>query len=130
MKNNKGFTLVEMLGVVVILGIISVIAIVGTNKYLKQSREKAYNRLSQSAYEACQNCQIQGKCSEGDITLEQLVDDGYLKDLKNPIVSKNDCSGKITLTSNHVYSNEYRTYKYTVQLNCPGLKQATIIWPK
>ena len=33
MKNNKGFTLIEMLGTVVILGIIGTIVVAGVTKY-------------------------------------------------------------------------------------------------
>lgn len=40
---KKGFTLVELLGVIVILGIIAMIAIPTINTALNDSRQKAYN---------------------------------------------------------------------------------------
>lgn len=40
---KKGFTLVELLGVIVILGLIAMVAIPTINTALDNSREKAYN---------------------------------------------------------------------------------------
>ena len=39
-KNNKGFTLVELLAVIVILGLLMAIAIPSVTKYITQSRKK------------------------------------------------------------------------------------------
>ena len=43
MKNNKGFTLVEILSVVVLLGAISLIAIPTIKNMIKDSKQKLYN---------------------------------------------------------------------------------------
>ena len=40
--NKKGFTLVELLATIVILGVLSTIGITSTSKYLTQSRKKSY----------------------------------------------------------------------------------------
>lgn len=42
-KNNKGFTLVELLAVIVILAIIMVIAVMSINEVINASRAKAFN---------------------------------------------------------------------------------------
>ena len=39
MEHKKGFTLVELLAVIVILSIILVIAVPSVNRYIKQSKE-------------------------------------------------------------------------------------------
>ena len=39
-RNNKGFTLVELLAVIVILGLLMAIAIPSVTKYITQSRVK------------------------------------------------------------------------------------------
>ena len=41
MKNKKGFTLVELLAVIVVLAIIIVIATISVNKQIKKSRKNA-----------------------------------------------------------------------------------------
>ncbi len=42
MKNNKGFTLIEILSVVIIMGIIILIAVPSVSKYVNDSRISAY----------------------------------------------------------------------------------------
>ena len=42
MKNNKGFTLIEMLSVMVILAILLMVAILGVSNYLDRSKRKLY----------------------------------------------------------------------------------------
>lgn len=41
-NNNKGFTLVELLAVVIILGIILIIAVPSVSKYINDSRKNTY----------------------------------------------------------------------------------------
>ena len=45
--NKKGFTLIEMLAVVIILGLLSGIATLATSKILKNSREKEAKEKNQ-----------------------------------------------------------------------------------
>lgn len=134
-KNNKGFTLIEVLGAVVILGILGTIAIVGTIKYLNKSREKSYMMMSQSIYEAAQNCIIDNKCKLYDyITTNNLIEYGYLDKLKNPISSKEDCSGNVKISddSSDTRTTGFKKYKYSVHLECEGINvdNNTIIWPE
>lgn len=42
MKNNKGFTLIEIIGVVVIIGVIMLIAIPSVSSYIVNSRKSSY----------------------------------------------------------------------------------------
>lgn len=42
MKNNKGFTLVEIIGVVVIIGVVMLIAIPAVSEYMISSRKSSY----------------------------------------------------------------------------------------
>ena len=51
---KKGFTLVELLAVIIILSLVLVIAVPSVNKYIKQSKEKAYNTQISTIIEAAQ----------------------------------------------------------------------------
>lgn len=135
--NKKGFTMVELLAVIVILGILGTIGVVATNKYLVQSREKSYRILSQTIYEAYENCSIQGKCSLpsagntiDNYDIKNLLNMGYLEDLKNPNSSQADCTGTITVTAGTNFtSKDYIKYTYKVNLNCNGIKKVDYTWP-
>ena len=134
MKNKNGFTLIEMLGAVAILGMLSTVAIAGTSKYIASSRQKSYKMMSQSIYEATENCAVEGKCQlPGTITTDKLLEYGYLKNLKNPISKNADCTGKavVTLKGTSQESLEYADYEYKVVLDCKGLEHVKedFIWP-
>lgn len=125
--NNKGFSLIEMLATVVILGVLGTIAVVGTTKYINKSRKKAYIVMSQSIYEAAMNCQTKGDCTTGSYgannnNFTDLVDLGYLDELKNPISGKKHCEGIVRIRSTPNSTSEYKKYSYEVELRCPGLK--------
>jgi type IV pilus assembly protein PilA len=57
MKKNKGFTLVELLAVIVVLGIILVIAIPNIQQIITNARKEAYERqkkfIADAAKEIC-----------------------------------------------------------------------------
>lgn len=138
-KNNKGFTLIEMLGVVILLGILGTIAVAGTSKYLEQSRKKSFLLMSQSIYEAAQNCQTQGKCSTGTYyadttnTNNNLIKMGYLEELKNPKSSQPNCTASVQITEIGTSDTEYKKYNYSVSLKCPGMYNSNIKtynWPE
>ena len=90
--NKKGFTLVELLAVIVILSIILVIAVPSVNRYIKQSKEKAYNTQISTIIEAAQayasaNSGLLPRKEEFvvKITLGQLKSSGLIKEeVKNP----------------------------------------------
>ena len=42
MKNKKGFTLLELLAVLIILGILMVLAYMGVSRYIRQTNDALY----------------------------------------------------------------------------------------
>ena len=100
MKNNKGFTLIEMLGTVVILGIIGTIAVTAVTKYLVSSRKEAYKMLQDALYEAVSNCASESNCNlsnDTTMTVSDLKNKGYLDSFKNPKNSSKECDGSVVV---------------------------------
>ena len=89
---KKGFTLVELLAVIIILSLVLVIAVPSVNRYIKQSKEKAYNTQISTIIEAAQayasaNSGLLPRKEEFvvKITLGQLKSSGLIKEeVKNP----------------------------------------------
>ena len=95
MKKNKGFTLIEIIAVVIIIGIIALIAVPSVSSYIANSRKTAYAAHEKSMEEAAKSLTIEvinGKDSfalprQGDhseVFLNELIDKEYLASLKDP----------------------------------------------
>ena len=97
MKNNKGFTLVEILASVTILGIISVISIVAYSSYLKTTRQKAYDAMAKSASSAAGEY-IMDYVGTESVTLQELVEGQYLEPPMDPSNKDAQCTGKVDIT--------------------------------
>ena len=118
MKNKKGFSLVELLAVFVILAIIMVIAIPQVYKYINKGKQEYYvsleKEISQAAanyledYRALLPREI-GHVSEIDIV--ELVQYKYIDTIKDE--KGNACSGKVIAEK-----VKKDSYEYYACLNC------------
>ncbi len=95
MKNKKGFSLVELIGVIVILGIISLIAITEVNRYVKKTKEQTYETYLKNIETATKNkmincikgkedCNIPEPGDKLKLTVETLIEEGYIEKLQDP----------------------------------------------
>ena len=86
--NKKGFTLAEVLAVIVILGIIITIAATSITAVVKRSKESALNRQIEYIESAAKNYYISANYPDiGYVTVEELYKNGYLKEenINNPV---------------------------------------------
>jgi len=134
--NNKGFTLVELLATIVILGIISTVTIVTVTEYYQRSKEKAeeafYKQLEgyvydyitlsgsklayvNSGYTNLQKCYKDGEdeiCE--NTTLKKASDNFQLGTLIESVVSKDVLNPKtdVKCTDSNTTLNIYRDSDY------------------
>lgn len=90
--NKKGFTLVELLAVIVILGVILVFAVPNINNLLVVSRKKAANDQALLALKAIDTCSAMNPTGE----LCDSLGDYYDGDSSNVSITLNDDNTKIT----------------------------------
>jgi len=121
---KKGFTLVEVISVIVIIGIISLIAFPITASTIKNSREKAYNAQKDIVVEAAKKWSVknvESLPSDGksiNVDINTLIQGGFIKNtedgnLKNPIDNSN-MNGCVNIT----YSSEYNQHIYEYKEVC------------
>lgn len=118
MKKN-GFTLVELLAVVVVLALIFAIAIPTITNLIDNSRAEAYNNsekliLKSAKLYVASNQSILPQ-NIGDTTsllLSDLVSNGFITNIKDPY-DQSTCSGYIAITK-----IEATQFEYTPHINC------------
>lgn len=116
---NRGFTMVELLATITIIGILMMIAIAAYSIYREQASVKAYNAMSLSASTAADNYFMDNLLAEDVVDLKQLVEDDYLENLQDPWGSNKPCSGKVTRKLlNKQEGDNLEAYAYEVKLTC------------
>ncbi|MFC7321031.1 competence type IV pilus major pilin ComGC [Halobacillus campisalis] len=85
LKSQKGFTLVELLAVIVILGIIAAIAVPAIGNVIDNSKSDAHEANASSLREAARLYEVTEDVDDETITLADLIDEGYIDgDVENP----------------------------------------------
>ena len=130
--NNKGFTLIEMITAITILGIVSIIALPIISNSGESSKLKKYE-LYKSSLESAAKLYIDsdgldefGSSDTGciDIPFKVLnVDKGLIEDIDIKDIS---CNNDKTIV--RVFKND-NTYSYETYLNCKD-KNGKIVYPK
>ena len=118
MKNRKGFSLVEILAVMVILGILVTLGFATYTRYQKKAIEDSYDTLRRSASNAAENYFMDHNYAD-EVTIQELVDQQYLENNKDPQYDKKTCSGKVTRVTNlEGATGELSSDTYKVVINC------------
>lgn len=123
--NKKGFTMVELLAVVTILGVLAIVAIPSTKYLIERGKENYYvaqkNQIELAAKEYLKdNPQLLPGEVGGNriITLRELIAHKYISNVKNQNkenCDKNETTVKVTRISKTKYT-------YAVTLICPDYK--------
>ena len=127
--NKKGFTMIELLAAVTILGVIATMAVVSYTKYQEKVRNDAYKAMEKSAFSAAQTYIADKgivvpltKTNAKPIEISTLVDEGYLKKLEDPRAKGSACHLGSTVK---VYKTKHdgtklEEHTYIVTIRCTG----------
>lgn len=123
---RKGFTLTELLTVIVILGLIILVAYPSVLKVLNDSKERAYESQIKLVEKAAKEWGVENVTSLPDkcdgtlnIELSDLINDGYINGtvingkevIENPKKKGKGLTGNVQITYECIPSKKY-TYKY------------------
>lgn len=105
--NNRGFSLVELLGVMVILGIILAAAVAQYRKHVYDAVQESYDIMAESLQSAADNYFMDHPLDES-VTAETLVEEGYIEQINDPsrkADSDDICQAKIRRKTDEIQEN-------------------------
>lgn len=127
MKNKKGFTLVELLATVTILGIISTLAVISVTEYIKKARDTTYNDHEKSMKGAASNFLIDHSGYIPNVNekividVERLIEEKYLTTLKDPKGDHDACDEtSYVVVERHTNTTHNLNIDYHMCLQCNG----------
>lgn len=135
-SNKKGFTLVELLAVITIMGIIMSVAVGAVFIHLQNSREQAMETIASSSYDGAvmymmDNNIMLNKGETFKIGIIELYEDGRIDRPGDPYNTKAECDGKVVVQNKTTSSTiGLEDYKYTITVNCSGGHSLTQTYPK
>ena len=124
--NNKGMSLIEMVGVIIIIAVVASIAIPNVSKYLERSSLTTFLTYEKSMEEAAKNgvldclgssspkCAVQEKGRMEKVKLQTLIEEGYLDPMQTKDGSKCDLEKSFVRIENRGNLN----YHFKVCLYC------------
>ncbi len=117
MKNRKGFSLIELMGVLVIIGLILLVVIPAVSRLLTSNDKKQYSKYldiieaGAIRYADSRKDDLGGHSDTGcvDISIEDLIEEDYIKEYNDDKVA---CTGKVRL------DNKKGNLKVSIDLTC------------
>ena len=130
MKNNisnKGFTLIEILGAIVILGILMGIGVISYTRYRRQAVETSYDLIKKNAVSAAENY-FMDNVNEETVELHELVEKSYLDTVNDPEKKNKTCDGTVTIIDKNISDgNSLQKNTYKVYLKCEKRTSCLIV---
>ena len=128
LKDKKGFTLVEILAAVTILGIISSVAIIAVNKIIQNAKEEHYvsaeenmTLAGQSYVQTNRNALPKAIGQKTKIYLNDLIAANYIEPIKD--YNGKDCDFDNSYVQIFKYSQ--KDYSYSAYLKCNGTTEGS-----
>ena len=126
---NKGFTLVELLGVIVVLAIVGGIATLAITNYLGNSKEKVYRNYVATLKTTVEDYLIDDFAKNGNLlpnvggsrtfTLNDLINAKVIEELKDPNGGICNQTTTIVTVKRDVDTDINFNLTYDVYLDCP-----------
>jgi len=117
---KKGFTLVEMLAVVVLIGLLVVITVPSIKTIMNNAKEKSLEKQIDSIIESAKSWSVDNidSLTENNtitVTIETLKKSGFLENEKviNPVNNK-EMNGCVDIK----YNSEFNQYEYKYDEEC------------
>lgn len=123
--NKKGFTLIEIIGAFIVIGLIATVAVPGVSKYIQKGKLTTFLTYEDSMEEAAtnavlrcigsnsRNCEVPEKGYSTDIKLNKLIEDGFIDEMKS---TDGTCNMEKSFV--RVENRGNLNYKFTVCLFC------------
>lgn len=137
--NKKGFSLVELLATITILGIITAVAVGAVTIYLNKSREQAMDTIASTSYDGMVNYMMEKNIllnpkgqpnSTTTIDIETLFQEQYIEKPIDPYNEGTTCEGTVTVTNETSSATAgLADYRYQVKVRCSGGHQIVKQYP-
>ena len=116
--NNKGFSMIELLLAISLLGILSGIGIQAFQRYQTKARKQAVETLAKSASQAAEDYLMDHPAAK-KVDLKTLYEENYISSIENPYNSDTTCSGKVKIFKEaQTSSKSLSKNTYTVSVCC------------
>ncbi len=132
MKNEKGFTMIELLATITILGVLSTLAVVSMNSVTKHAKNATYQEFEETLKDSTANYLLYNTGLIPDVggsykvMASKLTSEGYLDNLTDPQIKTANCNNNsyvIVKRNSDVDFNMDLEYK--VCLVCSKYKSST-----